>query len=140
MSGESSTLASHERLINPPVLDLKARHSVFFIFLSDLYFVHVFTFCFLLLIWVWWGAGAARFEAALATFLIFDSFLKTFLLFGGLCLLQASVYKFLLEGRPLWSIFFNPFEHNFYSSNFLTLCGYGVGGFWALVLRALLGF
>ena len=74
MSGESSTLASHERLLNPPVLDLKARHSVFFIFLSDLYFVHVFTFCFLLLIWVWWGAGAARFEATLATFLIFDSF------------------------------------------------------------------
>ena len=37
-----------------------------------------------------------------------DSFL-TFLLFGGLCSLQAPVYKFLSEGRPLWSPFFNPF-------------------------------
>ena len=44
------------------VLDLKTRHSVFFIFLIDLYFIHYF------LSGVWWRAGAARFGAALATF------------------------------------------------------------------------
>ena len=54
------------------------------------------------------GAGAARFGAAPATFLSLIVFL-TFLLFGGLCSLQAPVYKFLSEGRPLWSPFFNPF-------------------------------
>ena len=98
-------MASHERLLNPPVLDLKARHSVFFIFLSDLYFVHVFTFCFLLLIWVWWGAGAARFGAALATFLIFDSLFKNVLALWRPLSLTSLCYKFVLEGRPLWSTF-----------------------------------
>ena len=75
MSGESSTLASHERLLNPPVLDLKARHSVFFIFLSDLYFVHVFTFCFLLLIWVWWGGWGCSVWGRTSYIFIFDSVL-----------------------------------------------------------------
>ena len=55
------------------------------------------------------GAGAARFGAAPATFLSLIVFL-TFLFFGGLCSLQASVYKFLLEGRPLWSPFLTLFN------------------------------
>ena len=100
----------------------EARHSVFFIFSV---IVHVFTFHVQFLIWVWWGAGAARFVAALA---MFDSFL-TFLLFGGLCPLQASVYKFLLEGRPLWSHFLTLFNTIF---TLQTLCGYWLGGFWFL--------
>ena len=78
--------------------------------------------------YLWWGAGAARFGAAPATFFIFDSVL-TFLLFGGLCPLQASVYKFLLEGRPLWSPVLTLFNTIF---NLQTLCGYGLGGFWFL--------
>ena len=52
------------------------------------------------------------------------------MLLGGLCLLQASVYKFLLEGRPLWSIFLTLLNTIFILP---TLCVYGVGGFWFLL-------
>ena len=38
---EWGELASHEKLFNPPVLDLKARRSVFFIF-SVIYILHMF--------------------------------------------------------------------------------------------------
>ena len=38
---EWGELAGHERLFNPPVLDLKARHSVFFIF-SVIYILYMF--------------------------------------------------------------------------------------------------
>ena len=68
------------------------------------------------------GAGAARFGAAPATFFIFDSVLTFYSL-------EASVYKFLLEGRPLWSPFLTLFNTIF---NLQTLGGYGLGGFWFL--------
>ena len=103
-------------------------------FLSDLYFVHVFTFHVLLLIWVWWGTGAARFGATTATF-------ETFLLFGGLCSLQASVYKFLLEGRPLWSPFLTLFNTIFNLQTFFAVTGWvASGSFRVLVLWAPLRF
>ena len=46
---EWGELASHERLFNPPVLDLKARHSVVFIFsvIYILYYFLPFMFCIL---------------------------------------------------------------------------------------------
>ena len=104
---EWGELASHERLFNPPVLDLKARHSVVFIFLV-IYILYCFYLsCSTSYLGVVGGWGCSV-RGRTSYFCIFDSFF-TFLLFGGLCSLQASVYKFLLEGRPLWSPFFNPF-------------------------------
>ena len=104
---EWGELASHERLFNPPVLDLKARHSVVFIF-SVIYILYCFYLsCSTSYLGVVGGWGCSV-RGRTSYFFIFYSFL-TFLLFGGLCSLQAPVYKFLSEGRPLWSPFFNPF-------------------------------
>ena len=106
---EWGELASHERLFNPPVLDLKARHSVFFIF-SVIYILYMFLpSIFYFLSGCDGGCGPGRLGCSVQgrTSYIFLSLIVflTFLFFGGLCPLQASVYKFLLEGRPLWSLF-----------------------------------
>ena len=85
------------------------------------------------------GLGPARFGAAPATFFIFDSLL-TFLLFGGLCSLQASVYKFLLEGRPLWSPFLTLFNTIFNLQTCAVTGWVASGSFRALVLWAPLRF
>ena len=107
MSGES-WLAMKDSSTHQSWISIKARHSVFFIF-SVIYILYVFLpFMFYFSSGVVGGWGCLV-RAAPATFFIVDSVL-TFLLFGGLCPLQASVHKFVLEGRPLWSPFLTLFN------------------------------
>ena len=72
-------------------------------------FCTFFTFHFLFLSFLIWGVVGGGLLGSGPHYIYLISFL-TFLLFGSLYLLQASVYKFLLERRPLWSPLLTQFS------------------------------
>ena len=101
---EWGELASHERLFNPPVLDLKARHSVFFIF-SVIYILYCFYLsCSTSYLGVVGGWGCSV-RGRTSYIFIFDSFFNFFTLWRPL-FLTSPCLQVLIRGK---TSFFNPF-------------------------------
>ena len=116
-------------LFNPPVLVLKTRHSVLFIFPDGVFYLFIFPFSkqtsYLSLFIIWdvtggpgagGGWGAAWFGAAF-TFLIFYKLFNYFNIwmeallalarpYGQTRTEELSSWRFLTEGRPIWSPLF----------------------------------